>query len=198
MQERRDAYEIKVKRHPNYYDEPTRKQLAKVRVNLRLTKIGTVKLHLHRDMAGTIKTLTIKREGEYWYACFTCEIGKPEALPVSYEDVRIDLGITHFAAFSTGEFLDNPRQYRKAEMKLKKLQEKLSRKKRGSHRRKKAVQVVAKAHRKIRHQRQDFLHKASRELVNRYQVIVVEDLQTTNLLKRPKACPASYAHSFCR
>src|SRR5229473_5794813 len=58
-----------------------------VSVNLRLTKIGTVKLHLHRDMAGTIKTLTIKREGEHWYVCFTCEIGKPEVLPTSYEDV---------------------------------------------------------------------------------------------------------------
>src|SRR5690348_17120968 len=54
-----------------------------VRVNLRLTKLGTVKLHLHRDIAGTIKTLTIKREGEQWYAVFACEIGKPEALPVS-------------------------------------------------------------------------------------------------------------------
>jgi putative transposase len=157
-----------------------------VRVNLHLSKLGTVKLHLHRDMAGTIKTLTIKREGEHWYAVFTCEISKLEALPVSYEDVGIDLGVTHFAALSNGDFLENPRQYRKAEKKLKKLQEALSRKKRGSHRRKKAVQAVAKAHRKIRNQRQDFLHKQSRLLVNRYQIIAFEDLQVANLIKRPK------------
>jgi putative transposase len=157
-----------------------------VRVNLHLSKLGTVKLHLHRDMAGTIKTLTIKREGEHWYAVFTCEISKPEALPVSYEDVGIDLGVTHFAALSNGDFLENPRQYRKAEKKLKKLQEVLSRKNRGSHRRKKAVQAVAKAHRKIRNQRQDFLHKQSRLLVNRYQIIAFEDLQAANLIKRPK------------
>jgi len=156
-----------------------------VRVNLHLTKIGTVKLHLHRDLAGTIKTLTIKREGEHWYACFTCEIGKPEALPVSYEDVGIDLGVTHFAALSTGDFLDNPRHSRKAEKKLKKLQAALSRKKRGSHRRKKAVQAVASGHRKIRKQRQDFQHKASRKLVNQYQVIAFEDLQVKNLTKAP-------------
>ncbi len=156
------------------------------RVNLRLTKIGTVKLHLHRDMAGTIKTLTIKREGEHWYACFTCEIGKSEPLPVSNEDVGIDLGVTHFGALSNGDVIDNPRHYRRAEKRLKKLQAASSRKKRGSHRRKKAVQAVAKAHRKIRNQRQDFLHKQSRILVNRYQVIVFEDLQTTNLIKRPK------------
>jgi IS605 OrfB family transposase len=157
-----------------------------VRVNLNLSKIGIVKLHLHRDIVGTIKTLTIKREGEHWYAVVSCEIEKPETVPVSYEDVGIDLGVTHFAALSNGEFLENPRQYRRAEKKLKKLQASLSRKKRGSHRRKKAVQAVAKAHRKVRNQRTDFAHKASRQLVNRYQVLVFEDLQVTNLVKRPK------------
>lgn len=156
-----------------------------VRVNLRLTKIGTVKLHLHRDLAGTIKTLTIKREGEHWYAVFTCEIGKPEALPVSYEDVGIDLGVTHFAALSTGEFIENPHYYRQAEKKLKKLQASLSRKKHGSHRRKKAAQAVAKVHRHIRNQRRDFQHKASRKVVNRYQVIALEDLRVKNLTKVP-------------
>ncbi|MFL5652967.1 MAG: RNA-guided endonuclease InsQ/TnpB family protein [Ktedonobacteraceae bacterium] len=278
LQERRDAYETRVQRHPNYYDEPTRQQLAKehaisvyqqkrdlveikevlrpeyqdiashvlqdvlfrlekayqrffqrvknganpgyprfqgrhrytsftypdgagwkldaqkrpadtkgmVRVNLRLTKIGTVKLHLHRDMAGTIKTLTIKREAEQWYACFTCEIGKPAALQVRSEDVGIDLGVSHFAALSTGEYIENPRHYRKAEKKLKKVQAALSRKKRGSHRRKKAVQAVARTHRQIRNQRADFLHKESRKLVNHFQIIVFEDLQTTNLVKRPQ------------
>jgi putative transposase len=165
-------------------ERPPDKQ-GMVRVNLKLTKIGTVKLHLHREMTGTIKTLTIKREGEHWYACFTCEIGQPEALPVSYEDVGIDLGVTHFAALSTGEFLENPRHYRKAEKQLKKLQAALSRKKRGSHRRKKAVQAVAAAHRKIRNRRQDFQHKASHQLVNRYQVIVFEDLQIKNLTRAP-------------
>jgi putative transposase len=97
-------------------------------------------------------------------------------LPVSYEDVGIDLGVTHFAALSNGIFIDNPRYYRTAEKKLKKLQEALTRKKRGSHRRKKAVQAVAKAHRKIANQRKDFLHKQSRKLVNTHQVIVFEDL----------------------
>lgn len=157
-----------------------------VRVNLRLTKLGTVKLHLHRDMVGTIKMLTIKQEGAHWYAVFTCEIGKPKALEVAYEEVGIDLGLTHFAALSNGGFIDNPRHYRKAEKRLKQLQESLSRKKRGSHRRARAVKRLAKAHQKIRNQRRDFAHKATRQLINHYQVIVLEDLQTTNLVKRPK------------
>jgi putative transposase len=66
------------------------------------------------------------------------------------------------------------------------LQKALSRKKRDSHRRKRAVKAVAKAHRRVRNQRRDFVHKASRKLVNRYQVIVLEDLQTKNLIRRPK------------
>src|SRR3989440_60804 len=276
VQERRDAYEIGVRRHPNYYDDEVRKQLTRahavgyyeqkralvdikaerpeyqeiashvlqdvilrlkhafdhffrrvqnaeqpgyprfqgrnrydsfcypdgagwkleakerpadkkgiVRFDLKLTKVGTVKLHLHRDMAGTIKTLTIKREGEHFYAIFTCEIGKPEPLPTSYEDVGIDLGVTHFAALSNGAFIDHPRYFRKVEKKLAAAQQALSRKKRGSHRRKKAVQRVAKCHRKIANQRKDFQHKASRKLVNRYQVIVFEDLQVKNLTKAP-------------
>lgn len=157
-----------------------------VRVSLHLSKIGTVKLHLHRDIAGEIKTLTIKQEGGHWYAVFSCEIETPEALPVSYEDVGIDLGVTHLAALSDGTFIDNPRHYRRAEKHLSKLQQALTRKKRGSHRRAKAVKAVAKAHRKVRNQRQDFLHKESRKLVNHYQVIVFEDLQAANLSKRPK------------
>ena len=137
-------------------------------------------------MAGTIKTLTIKREGEHFYACFTCEIGKPESLPISYEDVGIDLGITHFAALSNGDFIESPRYFRQGEQKLAQAQRALARKKRGSHRRARAVKRVARCHRKIRNQRRDFLHKQSRKLVNRYQVIGFEDLQVKNMVKRPK------------
>jgi putative transposase len=151
-----------------------------------LSKIGPLKVKVHRKVEGTIKTCTIKHESGHWYVILSCEVEQPETLPLSYEDVGIDLGITHFAALSNGEFIESPRHYRKAEKKLKQLQEALSRKKRGSHRRKKAVQAVAKAHRKVRNQRRDFAHKASRKLVNCYQVIVLEELQTRNLITRPK------------
>ena len=151
-----------------------------------LSKIGTLKVKVHRKVEGTIKTCTIKYEAGQWYVIFSCEVEQPEPLPLSYEDVGIDLGITHFAAISNGEFIESPRHYRQAENKLKKLQKALSHKKRGSHRRKRAVQAIARAHRRIRNQRRDFVHKASRKLVNRYQVMVLEDLQTKNLISRPK------------
>jgi putative transposase len=154
--------------------------------HITLSKIGTLRVKVHRKVEGAIKTCTIKHESGQWYVILSCEVTQPEPLPMSYEDVGIDLGITHFAALSNGEFIESPRHYRKAEKKLKKLQEALSRKKHGSHRRKKAVQKVSKAHRKVRNQRRDFAHKASRKLVNRYQMMVLEELQTQNLVWRPK------------
>jgi transposase len=150
-----------------------------------LSKIGAIKVKLHRPLEGDVKTCSIKREGDHWYVVFVCEV-EAEPLPASHEAVGIDLGLLHFATLSTGEQIENPRYFRKGEKKLEKLQQALSRKKRGSHRRKKAVKAVAKAHRKVRNQRANFLHKEARKLVNAYGTIVFEELQPTNMSKRPK------------
>lgn len=92
----------------------------------------------------------------------------------------------YFVALSDGTFIEHPRYFRRAEKKLVKAHQALSRKKKGSHRRAKAVKRVATYHRKIRNQRKDFQHKASRTLVNQYQVIVLEDLRVKNLTKAPE------------
>ncbi len=113
--------------------------------HLTLSKIGTLRVKVHRKVEGTIKTCTIKHEAGQWYVILSCEVEQPEPLPLSYEDVGIDLGITHFAALSNGEFIESPRHYRKAEKKLKKLQETLARKKRTSHRRKRAVKEIIRS-----------------------------------------------------
>ena len=150
-----------------------------------LSKIGSIKVKLHREVKGAIKTCTIKREGDVWYAIFAGEV-EQEKLPESPDAVGIDLGLLHFATLSDGSTIENPRHYRQAEKKLAHLQQALSRKKRGSHRRRQAVKQVAKAHQKVANQRRDFLHKSSRQLVNRYGLIVFEALQPTNMSKRPK------------
>ncbi len=155
---------------------------------LHLTKIGDIKVRLHREIIGNIKTTTIKREGEQWFLIFTCQVDDQEQKQTPYTDdaIGIDLGITHFATLSTGDTIENPRHYRKAEKKLAKAQQALARKSRGSHRRVKAVQRVAKHHRKIRNQRKDFLHRQSHQLVNTYEMIAFEDIQPANLSKRVK------------
>ena len=151
-----------------------------------LSKIGSIKINLHREIEGTIKTCTIKYEAGQWYAVFSCEVETPSPLPPVESEVGIDLGITHFAALSDGTFIESPRYYRKAQKKLEKLQQVLSRKQRGSHRREKARKAVAKVHRKIRNQRRDFQHKEAKKLVQEHQTIVFEELQIANISKRAK------------
>lgn len=151
-----------------------------------LSKIGTVKVKMHRVIQGTIKTCTIKREGSHWYVCFACEVEACPKLPYTDEVVGIDLGVSKLATLSTGTAIEHPRYYRHAEKRLKKAQQALSRKKRGSKRRRKAVQRVAKLHRKVRRQRTNFLHEQSKWLIDTYEVIVFEDLKTINLTKAPK------------
>ena len=154
--------------------------------SLFLTKIGKAKVKLHRPLAGKIKTATIKREVDQWYVTFSCEVEEPEKLPVSHEDVGIDLGVSHLATLSNGEMIEHPRYYRKAKKVLEKRQQALSRKKRGSHRREKARKLVARAHRKVARQRKDFQHKVAKNLVERYQVLVFENIKTSNLVRKPE------------
>jgi putative transposase len=154
---------------------------------LALSKIGHIKIRLHRPVEGQIKTCTIKREGDCWYVCFACEVEDRKKLPYTDLAIGLDLGLLHFATDSNGQTIDNPRYLRKAEQKLARLQQALSRKKRGSKRRKKSAKQVGKAHRKVRNQRKDFLHKQSRILVDTFETIVFEDLAPANLSKRPKA-----------
>jgi putative transposase len=151
-----------------------------------LSKIGAVKMKLHRKVQGIIKTCTIKREGDHWYVCLACEVEQVKRTPYTDEVVGIDLGVSKLATLSTGDVIENPCHYRKAEAKLARAQQELARKKRGSNRRKKAVQKVAKLHRKTRNQRNDYLHKHSRWLVDCYETIVFEDIAPANLSKRAK------------
>src|SRR5205807_6008889 len=108
------------------------------------------------------------------------------SLPIVESEVGIDLGVMRFAALSDGTFIESPRYYRKAQKNLEKLQQALSRKKRGSHRRNKARQAVAKAHRKVANQRRDFHHKQAAKLVKQHQTIVFEQLEITNISKHAK------------
>jgi len=153
---------------------------------LHLSKIGIIKVVLHRAIQGKVKTVTVKREGEEWYVCFSCDGVAAEKLPVCYENVGIDLGVSHLATLSNGVMIEHPRYYRRAKKKLEQVHQAVSRGKKGSHRRTKAKKQLSKAYRKVRNQRRDFLHKESRKLVHQYQVIVFEDIKARNLTRKPK------------
>lgn len=154
-----------------------------------LSKIGSINIKLHRPIEGKMKTATIKREGDHWFIVFSCEVEAKEPLPANNEVVGIDLGVTHFAVLSDGSIIDNPRYLRHAEKRLKKREQQLARKKKGSHGRARTKKQLAKAHRKIKNQRKDFLHKTSRKLVNTYGTLVFEKLQPAKMTHRPKPKP---------
>ncbi len=79
-----------------------------------LARIGSIKVKMHREIKGTIKTCTIKREGDAWYAIFACEV-EHKPLEANTDAVGIDLGLLHFATLSDGSTIENPRYLRKAE-----------------------------------------------------------------------------------
>jgi putative transposase len=151
-----------------------------------LSKIGSIKLNLHRPLEGKIKTCTIKYEAGQWYCVFSCEVEAPLPLPVVDKEFGIDLGVTHFAALSEGTFIESPRYFRKAEKVLARRQQVKDRRKRGLHRRERARKLVAKAHRKIANQRRDFHQKQAKKLIQQHQTIVFEELQVSTLTKRAK------------
>ena len=149
---------------------------------LKLSKIGHIKLKLHRNINGIIKTCNIKKEIDKWYVCFSVEY-KPEPKPIPNKQIGIDVGIKSFAVLSNGQQIDNPKYLVKSEEKLKKIQKRSSKKKKGSNNRKKAVISVARMHKKVSNQRKDFHHKESRKIVDNYGVVAIEDLQIKNMVK---------------
>jgi putative transposase len=147
---------------------------------LSLSKIGNLKIKLHRPVQGEIKTLTIKRENGLWYACFSCVV-VPQPLPRNHQAIGIDVGLSSFVVLSDGTEIANPRWLQKAQKRLRRAQRRAARRKKYSGRWKKAIRMVAKMHRKVFHQRNDFQHKLSREIVNNYGLIAIEDLNFKGL-----------------
>lgn len=143
---------------------------------------GKIKVKLHREIEGRIKTVTVRQRAGLWFVSFSCEV-ESVTLPTSGRTVGIDLGIESFAITSDGEFFKSAKFLRQAERRLKRLQRQVSRRQKGSHRRKKAVRLLAKAHLRIANQRKDAAHKIARSLVNRYGFIAVENLQVSNMLR---------------
>jgi putative transposase len=150
---------------------------------LHLSKIGKVKIIQHREIEGEIKTCTIKREADGWYAIFIVEENQSRWLPKTGEVVGVDVGISNFATLSTGEVIENPKWLRKAEKRLKTAQRKVSRRKKGSQRRHKAITLLAKQHQKIKRQRLDFFHKESLKLVKEFDRVVFEDLNIQGMMQ---------------
>jgi len=145
-----------------------------------------IKIKQHREFTGLIKSCTISQNpsGKYYISILVDT--ENYQLPKIDKKVGIDLGIKEFAITSDGEMFSNPKWLNKSEKRLRKLQKDLSRKQKGSNNRRKDRLKVAKLHEKISNQRKDYLHKVSTQLINENQVIVIEDLKVSNMMKNHK------------
>ena len=151
---------------------------------LRISRIGTMRIELHREIEGTIKTLAIKREGRDYYAVFTTinDIKAPEVKNTN--PVGIDLGQDSFVALSDGTKIEKPKFMRQKRKKIAKWQKIVARRNKGSKRRENAKQRLQSAYTEATNQSDDYLHKLSDNLVDSgYTSFAVEDLHIQNMVK---------------
>jgi putative transposase len=151
-----------------------------------LIGIGHVRVHQHRAVVGTVKTITVKREGRRWFVVLSCDDVPASPLPATGAVVGIDMGVARFLITSDGQHVPNPRPAAAAQGRLAVAQRDLARKKRGSKRRRKAVARVAGLHGKVRRTRLDHAHKTALALVRDHDVIVHEALKVAGMTRRPK------------
>jgi putative transposase len=149
---------------------------------LRLPKIGDVPVRWSRRLPSEATSVTVIRDaaGRY-FASFVVQTTQDETLPERESAVGIDLGLTHFAVLSDGTKVAAPRFLRRAARKLRRLQQDLSRKQRGSQNRKKAVVKLARAHARVADTRRDWQHKLSTAIIRDNQAVYVEDLCVVGL-----------------
>ena len=171
-------------------DEPRFRIPQRVKVEdskVYVPKVGWVRIRQSQPIDCPIKGATFKRDGEgHWYVSLTAEFTMPDIpLPPANPElvVGIDLGLKDFAVLSDGTRIAPPKFYRKAERKLRRAQRELSRKQKGSKNREKARHRLNRVHAKVRNQRQDWLHKLTTGLVQKYDGLCIENLNLKGMAK---------------
>lgn len=144
---------------------------------LQLPKLGWVRLRMSRHVKGEIRNVSLTREGGKWFASIQTEVADAVATLGVAPTLGIDLGVALFAATSDGGKVEPLKVLARQQQRLKRQQRCVSRRKKGSKNRRKAVDRLANLHRRIARQRSDWLHQLTSELANRNPVIAIEDLK---------------------
>lgn len=154
---------------------------------IKLPKIGWVKFYKNRTFEGKVGTVTVSKNatGKYFVSVLVDDgIETPLKPNIEYNtSVGIDVGIKDFAVFSNGCVYANPKYLEKAETRLKVLQRRFSKKKKGSNRREKARLKLAKAYEKVTNCRTNFIHQVTSRIVRENQTIIIEDLNVSGMMK---------------
>ena len=151
---------------------------------LKVPKLGEVKIYMHRPLQGDPTQVTLVKKASGWYAHITCELpDTPKVEPTAA--IAVDVGTTHYLTTSEGEKEENPRWYRQAEGLLRKHNQTMARRKKGSKRWYKAVHASALHQERTTNKRKDFIGKLVYKLYHHYQnnVLVAEDLSVSNMVR---------------
>jgi len=147
-----------------------------------LARIGEVRLGEKLRYEGKLMAATISREANQWYISIQVETPEGKPLQQTGNTVGIDVGVRQYAD-NEGRFYEVPRSYRNSERKLRRLQQDLSRKQKGSKNRSKARSNVSRCHLRIKSIRQDWLHKLTTDIVRNNDVIGIEDLNVKGMVR---------------
>jgi putative transposase len=150
--------------------------------------VGSVKVHQHREVRGTVKALQLKREHRRWYVIVIAQT-EPVPLPPAGREVGVDLGVARFLTTSDGEVVANPRFLAASAEVIAELERRKARARPGSGNRKRIRRALSREWRKVRNRRRDFHHKTARALINQCDVIALEDLHTAGMTRRPVPKP---------
>ena len=178
-------------------------KLSEDRKHLTLTdgfKIGRLKLIGSRDLnfyqIEQIKRIRLVRRADGYYAQFCVDVDRREEMQPTQTTIGLDVGLKHFYTDSKGQVVDNPKFLRKSEQRLKKLQRKVSKRKKGSANRRKAIKRLARKHLQVSRQRKDFAVKTARCVVRSNDLIAYEDLQVRNMVKNHKLAKSIFDASW--
>ena len=153
---------------------------------LTLSKIpGSIRVFKHREIEGTIKTCTIKKDGTgAWYVIFVAETTTEESIKIEPKTaIGVDLGISHAVVTYEDQIFDYPKYYVKAQKKIRSANKSLHRKVKGSQNRANARHKLSVVNKRVTNLRDEFLHQVSRKLVDSADVVAFEDLNITDKIK---------------
>ncbi|MEG3932925.1 MULTISPECIES: transposase [unclassified Microcoleus] len=155
---------------------------------INLPMFGKVKVILHRSIPDgfKIKTVSVTKKADGYYATLSLEDSTVPEIKPDFNPQKIagiDMGLKDFLTTSEGETVAIPQHYRKAQKRLRTIQKRVSRRKKGSSRRHKAVKQLGKCHKKVADKRKDFHFKTANNLLKKYEVVAVEDLNVKGLAR---------------
>ncbi|MEC5424623.1 IS200/IS605 family element RNA-guided endonuclease TnpB [Virgibacillus sp. C22-A2] len=189
-QNKAPRFKSKKNRVQSYTTKHTNGNIAVVDNKIKLPKLGLVKFAKSREVEGRILNATVRRNPSGKFFVSILVETEVHELPKTDSSVGIDVGLKDFAILSDETVFKNPKFFRTLEKKLAKAQCILSRRRKGSFNWHKQRIKVTRLHEKIANARYDYLHKISTDIVKNHDIIGIEDLQVSNMLKNHKLAKA--------